>query len=266
MVCLLVGAEPGHVSERVALFAISLIFGIVGWLVAVFINHAANILPTRRTIWQVPGCPNCRTPRLKIQWSGVLSLLGGKQNCRQCEQAFPNFRRSVIVEVALFVIFAYLFWRYNLSLKLVIVAFHTAVLALVTVTDLEHRLIFNVVMLPAILVAVAAAFFTPGLYWPSAAVGGIGAFILVYLAALVSRGGLGEGDVTLSAYLGFILGFPRILLSLTFGVFLGGLTAVLLLLTGKVGLKSYIPYGPFLTLTGWVMLVWGDEIWNFYFR
>jgi prepilin signal peptidase PulO-like enzyme (type II secretory pathway) len=247
------------------LYLLILIFGLIGWGVGVFINHGANVLPTRTTVWQLPVCPDCRSLRRKAQWSGLIALVTQQPACRECGHTFPTFRRSVIVEFAMFAVFSYLMWRYGLTLKLITVAFHSAVLALVTVTDLEHRLIFNVVMLPAILIAVAAAFFTPGLYWPSALVGGIGAFILVYLAALVSRGGLGEGDVTLSTYLGFIVGFPKILLSLTFGVFLGGLTAALLLLTGQVGLKSYIPYGPFLTLTGWVMLVWGEEIWNFYF-
>jgi leader peptidase (prepilin peptidase)/N-methyltransferase len=120
-------------------------------------------------------------------------------------------------------------------------------------------------MLPAIFFALAAAFFTPGLSWRAAIVGGITGFLLSYIAALISRGGLGGGDVTLSTFLGLILGFPQILLSLAFGVFLGGLVALLLLVARRVGLKTYIPYGPFLTITGWIMLIWGDAIWKYYF-
>jgi len=85
------------------------------------------------------------------------------------------------------------------------------------------------------------------------------------LAMLLSRGGLGEGDVTLSTFLGLIIGFPFILLSLGFGVFLGGFVAALLLITRRVGLKTFIPYGPFLTITGWIMLIWGVKIWEYYF-
>jgi len=76
---------------------------------------------------------------------------------------------------------------------------------------------------------------------------------------------LGEGDVTLSTFLGFILAFPLIVLSITFGVFLGGIVAVILLVSGKVNLKTFIPYGPFLTITGWIMLIWGGEIWQYFF-
>jgi leader peptidase (prepilin peptidase)/N-methyltransferase len=120
-------------------------------------------------------------------------------------------------------------------------------------------------MMPAILLAAAATFVTPGLAWPAGLTGGIGAFVLVSLVALLSRGGLGGGDVTLSTFLGFILGVPNIILSLTFGVFLGGFTALFLLVTGRVNMKTFIPYGPFLTITGWIMLIWGAEIWKYYF-
>jgi prepilin signal peptidase PulO-like enzyme (type II secretory pathway) len=169
------------------------------------------------------------------------------------------------VELVTPLLFGFLLWRYGLSLKLVLISIYTAILVLVTVTDLEHRLIFNIIILPAILLAIGAAFVTPDLTWRAALVGGVLAFIVVYVAVLLSRGGLGEGDVTLSTFLGFSMGFPHIILSLIFGIFLGGLVALLLLITGRVGMKTFIPYGPFLTITGWIMLIWGNEIWAYYF-
>jgi len=174
-------------------------------------------------------------------------------------------KRSVLVELVTPILFAFLWWFYGWSLYLGIVTLYTIILILVTVTDLEHRLIFNVIILPSILLAIFASFITPGLTWRAALVGGITAFIVVYIAALLSRGGLGEGDVTLSTFLGFMMGFPNIILSLIFGVFLGGIVAFLLLVSGRVTMKTFIPYGPFLTITGWIMLVWGDEIWRYYF-
>jgi leader peptidase (prepilin peptidase)/N-methyltransferase len=171
----------------------------------------------------------------------------------------------ILVELATPLFFGFLFFRYGLGLHLGLVSMYTAILILITVTDLEHRLIFNVVILPSILFGLVAAFITPNLFWPSALVGGGFAFVLTYLAALLSRGGLGEGDVTLSTFLGLILGFPYIILSLGFGVFLGGFVVLLLLITRRVGLRTFVPYGPFLTITGWIMLVWGVEIWKYYF-
>lgn len=244
---------------------IATLFVLLGWLVGIAINHAADILPTRQTIFQWAKCTQCEAKRQLNQWSGLLNWLQGQRECQQCGAPQPTLNRSVIVELVTPLFFAFLWWYYGLSLYLGIVSLYTVILILVTVTDLEHRLIFNVVILPSILLAVSAAFVTPGLSWRAALVGGILAFIVVYIAALLSRGGLGEGDVTLSTFLGFMMGFPDIILSLIFGVFLGGFVAFMLLITGRVTMKTFIPYGPFLTITGWIMLVWGDEIWRYYF-
>lgn len=238
---------------------------LVGWPVAIFINHAADILPTRQTIRRRPYCPACNNPRPLLTWSGLIALLTHQTNCPHCGQPRQTLIRSILVELSVPIFFGFLITRYDLSILLILNSIYTAILLLITVTDLEHRLIFNIVILPAILLALVAAFFTPGLAWPSAIVGGGAAFLVMYLAALIARGGLGEGDVTLSAFLGLILGFPHIILGIGFGVFLGGFIVFLLLITRQVKLNSFVPYGPFLTTTGWVMLIWGKEIWQYYF-
>nr|BAL57569.1 prepilin peptidase / N-methyltransferase [uncultured Chloroflexota bacterium] len=242
-----------------------IVYAFVGWLAGIAINHAANILPTRQSLWHLPACAACGQVYPFWTWSTLLAWLSGRQRCPVCGHPRGRLIRSAIIELISPLIFAFLFHRYGLSLHLILVSLYTSILLLITVTDLEHRLILNYVIFPAILLALVAAFFTPGLFWPSALVGGAAGFVIAYLAALLSRGGLGGGDVTLSAFLGLIIGFPYILLSLIFGVFLGGGVALLLLLTRRVGLKSFIPYGPFLTLTGWIMLIWRAEIWQYYF-
>jgi leader peptidase (prepilin peptidase)/N-methyltransferase len=245
---------------------LTILYALLGWLIGVAINHAADVLPTRTTLRQWPTCSACGAQRPFLAWSALLAYLTGQQKCAACGQPRKSLLRSAIVELVTPAFFVFLLSFYGFSLHLGLVSIYTAILILITVTDLEHRLIFNLVVLPAMLLALVAAPFTPPpLYWPSALVGGAAGFIITYVAAIVSRGSLGEGDVTLSAFLGLIIGFPFILLSLGFGVFLGGFVAALLLLTRRVGLKSFIPYGPFLTITGWIMLVWGEQIWEYYF-
>ncbi len=240
-------------------------YALFGWLVGVGINHAADFLPTRQTIWQRPTCFNCGTFRPLPAWSVILAQVSGHQTCPGCGQPRPTHIRSVVIELLTPVIFVFLLQRYGYTFDLFTTTLYSSILLLITVTDLEHRLIFNIVILPSILVALLISFVDPSMPWLVAAVGGGLGFILSYIAALASRGGLGGGDVTLSTFLGLILGFPHILLSLGFGVFLGGFTAFILLITRRVGLKTFIPYGPFLTITGWIMLIWGAEIWRYYF-
>lgn len=242
-----------------------ILFTLIGWLVAIAINHAADILPRRLTFRQWPRCDACGQPKPYWAWSALLAYGRGQSQCHQCGQPPARLVRSIIVELVTPTFIIFLLWRYGVTVQFGLVSIYSAILILITVTDLENRLIFNVVVLPAILFGLAAAIVTPNLSWLAALLGGVTGFILSYLAALFARGGLGGGDVTLSTFLGVTIGFPHILLSLTFGVFLGGFVALLLLVTRRVGLKTFIPYGPFLTITGWIMLIWGSEIWTYYF-
>ena len=241
------------------------LYACLGWLMGVAINHAADILPKRETLLQRPYCLRCGTPQPYLGWSVLVAYLTGHQTCPHCGQPRKFLIRAWIIELATPLFFVFLLGRYGLSVHLGLASIYTTILILITVTDLEHRLIFNIVILPSILLALGAAFFTPNLFWPSALVGGGFAFAITYLAALLSRGGFGAGDVTLSTFLGLIIGFPAIVLSLGFGVFLGGFVALVLLLTRRVGMRTFIPYGPFLTTTGWIMLIWGGAIWQYYF-
>ena len=249
---------------------LTILFVILGWFVGIAINHAADVLPTRKTLWQQPVCVICDKPYTRRQWSVIIAWVTGQQPCTHCGKVRPSLRRSVAIELLIPIFFVFLLWQYGVSLKLGLILLYTAILILITVTDLEHRLIFNLVTIPSILLALAAAFITPTLTWRSALLGGGVAFAMVYLIWLLGvlvygSGAFGVGDITLSTFLGLILGFPNILLSLIFGIFLGGFVAVLLVITRRSGRKSFIPYGPFLTTTGWIMLVWGTEIWQYYF-
>lgn len=273
-----------------------ILFALLGWLVGVALNHAADILPKRQTVFRRSACPHCGAQRSYADWSGLLVSLRGRQACPACGQPRPNLRRSVAVELITPLLFAFLAGWYGLSLQLGIVAVYTAILLLITITDLEHRLILNVVMWPAILFAIVVSLVTPqsgfwlfavscrsqlhhiythflpapSLFWQTALIGGGVGFVISFLAWLLATvlygpGALGDGDVMLSLFLGLIVGFPYILLTFLIAVILGGVIPLLLMLTRRIGRRSVIPYGPFLTIAGWLVLVWGNQIWQYYF-
>ncbi len=247
---------------------ITILYAIAGWLAGVAINHAADILPTRIALLRRPACQNCQAVYRTRQWSALLAWISRAPVCRHCGQRRPSLARSVVVELATPLFFVFLLGRFGLSWYLGLVTLYTVILILITVTDLEHRLIFNIVTMPAILLAVVAAFVTPEVSWRAALLGGAVGFALTYIAWLLGAlfygaGALGAGDITLATFLGLILGFPHILLGLVYGVFLGGFVALLLVITRRRGRKSFIPYGPFLTITGWIMLVWGNQVWQY---
>jgi prepilin signal peptidase PulO-like enzyme (type II secretory pathway) len=256
---------------------------LLGWVVGILINHLANTLPLRETPWQVPFCKRrldgtgsefistahkddeavpeqqiayCHAPRPLPAWSGLIAYLTGRQRCANCGKSMGL--RPLFVELAMPGLFFFLAQRYPASVYLVFLMLYTSILVLLLVTDLEHRLIQNVVILPAILLASVGAFYTPTFNWKQALIGGAIGFVVFYILAILARGGLGSGDVTLSAFLGLITALPNVMLTILLGIFLGGVISGLLIVTRRVTLKTFIPYGPFLIIAGWIVLIWGD--------
>ncbi|MEM7031295.1 MAG: A24 family peptidase [Chloroflexota bacterium] len=237
---------------------IFLLILLVGWLVGIWVNHAGTVIPAKETIWQPPYYRNSKVRKPVSAWSGITAYLSGTYRCPQTGQSIGI--RPPLVELSLAILFLFLSIRYSISIYFVFLLLYTTILALLTVTDLEHRLIQNIIILPALLIGVVGSFFSPNISWRQALLGGALAFIIFYVLAILARGGLGSGDVTLSAFLGVIIGFPNIVFALTFGVLLGGIVSALLVIARVVTLKTFIPYGPFLIFTGWAVLIWGEEI------
>ena len=76
--------------------------------------------------------------------------------------------------------------------------------------------------------------------------------------------GMGGGDVKMAGAVGLLVGFPHVLLALWLAVISGGLVAILLLVSRKRGRKDAVPFGPFLALGAWVVMMGGTEIVDWY--
>jgi len=92
------------------------------------------------------------------------------------------------------------------------------------------------------------------------ALGG-GVFFAIILA---SGGGMGGGDMKLGAMLGAFLGWKLTLVALFCAVIVGGLLAVVVLASGRLGRKDPIPFGPFLAVGGAAALFWGERWLTWY--
>lgn len=121
-------------------------------------------------------------------------------------------------------------------------------LLLIIATDFEQYCIFNDMIIPLAAGGVlCCALFLPIAidHLISAAAGGV----LFLIIAILSRGALGGGDIKLIACLGLWLGTDALFAVSMIGIILGGLVALLLLLTGKKKRKSAFAYGPYFALT-----------------
>ena len=229
------------------------LWGVLGVLVAAGANHLADRLPRHQPLGPRPACPGCGLPYSRRQWLALLALATGRARCQECRRPLP--RRRPLFEGLLGLLYAYLAWRHGVSLGLVGASFHASVLALVVVTDLEQRTVPNAVVLPAMVVAAGLTALACLRCLPRVLLGGAVAYLLFLLLALLYPGGMGYGDVKLAGYIGLVAGYPRVLICLGVGILAGGVAAALLLLSGKGGRRTYMPYAPFLVLGGLLVLL-----------
>jgi leader peptidase (prepilin peptidase)/N-methyltransferase len=239
-----------------------LTFFLLGILVGGVINQMGSDLPRQGALTE-PHCPYCGRERPWWQWLGVLAYVSGRPQCPSCSAAM-RLRRPV-VEVGLGLTYGYLWIIFGPSPKLLFYALYGAILALVLITDFEHRLILDVVTYPAIALGFVGSFFMPDVTWWSALMGsGIG-LVFFFLAALVGHvafgaGALGGGDVKLAAFIGMITGYPLVIEAIMLTIVIGAAISLVLLVTGTHGLRDHVPYGPFLVAGAVVTLLWGYPI------
>lgn len=75
---------------------------------------------------------------------------------------------------------------------------------------------------------------------------------------------MGLGDFKLAIFMGLFLGFPDILVALFLAFFTGAIIGLGLIAAGKKGLKSEVPFGPFLVAGTFAAMFWGQEIARWY--
>ena len=245
------------------------LYALIGLVVGGIVNLLADVLPERRKKVSTPTWPACGQPRSALQSLAVAAFLIGKRECSSCGR--PISLRNLIVELSLAALFAVLYNFYNdQPIKLVLASLFTSVLLLVTVTDLEQRLIPNRAIVPAIVIAalVSPLWFGPG--WWLALVGGAIGYGFFWLTVqlgerFLGRGAMGWGDVKLAAFVGLITGFPGIITALVITIIAGGVISLVLLATRIVNLRSGIPYGPFICLGGFITMLYGQQIMTRFF-
>jgi len=240
----------------------TILFVLFGLLVGGLVNQLGSDLLARRRLTH-PHCPYCGRERPWWQWLSLPAHLIGRASCPSC--GAPISLRYPLIEIGLAVAYGYLLIALGPSVKLILYLTYHTIFALIFITDVEQRLILNVVVWPSILLAFVASFFTPGMTWWSALAGGAIAFVFFLGAALVGNaifgsGALGGGDVKLAAFVGFITGFPLIIEALVLTICIGAAVSLILLVTRVRGLHDPIPYGPFLIAGAVVTLLWGYPI------
>ena len=236
----------------------------MGLLIGSFLNVCIWRLPREESIiWPASHCPACSTVLGVRDLVPVLSWIFLQGKCRYCsERISPRYPAVELLTGALFLI---CFQHYGLTPELAAALLLSALLVAITFIDIDHQIILDGMLIVLGAGGLVLQLWTGAVGFFSMLAGALAGGGLLLLLAIVSRGGMGGGDVKLAFALGFWLGWQGVLLGLFIGFVLGGAGSVLLILLRLRGRKDYIPFGPFIAAGAWIALLYGRQILDWYF-
>lgn len=242
-------------------FALAAVALAPGLALGSFLNVVAARVPRKRSIVH-PGsaCMSCAAP---IAWYDNLPLVSYlllRGRCRSCRTPIGLLYPAVELTAALLVAASVL--AFGLTLDALIASFFCCVLVAISAVDVEHRIVPNVIVLPAFAIALPAqTLLHPSLEWALCA---LGASLFLFLAVLAYPAGMGMGDVKLALFMGAVLG-KAVAVALMLGMFAALIPGLYLLARhGSKARKMAIPFAPFLALGSVIALFWGDDLLSAY--
>ncbi|OGL83453.1 hypothetical protein A3B32_02970 [Candidatus Uhrbacteria bacterium RIFCSPLOWO2_01_FULL_53_9] len=220
--------------------------------------------------WMRPkrACMMCEVPRRGLDVVPILGDARSLWRCRACRAVLPwQYPAIELVIVGLTVFHV---WRYQSGVWIPDEAtellfawlardiLFTVALLLVFVYDLKYTLILPVYAIPSAIIAFALNL-ALGVPLSSLALGMAMLFLFFLLQHALSGGRLlGAGDVTMGLVLGAMLGFVDGIVAVMLAYILGAIVGVVLVATKWCGLHDRVPFGTFLAVAGFILLVWGD--------
>jgi leader peptidase (prepilin peptidase)/N-methyltransferase len=170
--------------------------------------------------------------------------------------------RYLLVALGNGLLYLMLYHYYHFSVQGVVFALFATALLIVAGIDLVHKLIFDAITLPGIIVGLVASTWLTPVGLGNAVLGallGSGVFLVI---AVLSRGGMGGGDIKLMAMIGAFLGWQAVLVTIFLGAVSMAVVGLVLRLLRRLGPQELVPFGPFLALRALLAMVWGEPIFT----
>lgn len=247
---------------KMQLFIYFIIF-LIGLAAGSFFNVVIYRFPRGESlIFPRSSCVRCKKVLAASDLIPLFSYLLLKGRCRNCGERISIRYPSVELLTAL--LFIWCFYYFELTPFFFKYMFVFSALMIISFIDLEHGIIPNRLVLLVFTWSVLWQLFIPTVTLQEAALGLLAGGGLFYLIAVLSKGGMGGGDIKLMAVLGFIVGWPLVLIVLLLAFLLGAVTGLLLVFAGKKTRRDPLPFGPFLSISFFITYFWGLEIWLWY--
>ncbi len=245
--------------------------GLVGLLIGSFLNVVIWRVPRGESIVAPPSaCPQCGQQIRPYDNIPVLSWLVLRGKCRDCGHRISL--RYPLVELGTGFLFGIMAWRFGLSWELPAFLYFAAIAVALAIIDLDVKRLPNAITLPSYAVAGVLLLFPAALdsSWEGylrAWLGALALFVFYFLLAFIYPAGMGFGDVKLAGVIGLYLGWlgwGSLIVGAFLGFLLGAVVGIALMVKGRAGRKTAIPFGPFMLAGALIAVIWGQTLADLY--
>lgn len=250
---------------------ISIYIFIIGIIFGSFFNVCIYRIPEKQSISNPPShCPNCNTRLKPRDLVPIFSYLLSGRKCRYCKEKISS--RYAIVELLTGILFLIVFNKFYLDISTVYYLVLTSILIIITFIDIDHYIIPDGLLIIGSIFAIVFNLIFKTITIKESLLGSIicggGVLAIVYLIEfIVKKEVMGGGDIKLFAMIGLFLGIKNSLLSALISVYVGAIFGIIMIIYSKIKkseFNSMIPYGPFISIATFVVMLYGDNIINWY--
>jgi len=212
-------------------------------------------------------CPACATPIKPYQNIPVLSYVFLKGRCASC--SVPISLLYPFIEVLTGLTSVIVAWHFGYTPQTVFALVLTWSLIALSFIDIKHQLLPDSINLPVLWIGLFLSLF--GLFTDtrSSIIGAIAGYMVLWsvfqlFKLATGKEGMGYGDFKLLALFGAWLGWQYLPLIILLSSLMGAVVGIVMIIAAKHERNQAIPFGPYLAAAGWISLLWGHDINQFY--
>ncbi|MDM5318230.1 A24 family peptidase [Fictibacillus sp. b24] len=206
-------------------------------------------------------CDHCERQLHWYELFPIVSFLAARGKCKACQKRIPLL--YTMVEVGTGALYSFSYIKYGFSVELLLACSLVLLCAIITVSDLLYFIISDKVLIVFFVWFLALQVIFEYRGWVDAVAGSLLGFLFLLLLAILSKGGMGGGDIKLMGVLGLVLGFQGGFYTLMIASVIGLIIGVIGLIMKKYTRKTAIPFGPYLAL-GALITFYFNEYLNFH--
>ncbi|MHC0037475.1 prepilin peptidase [Pseudoneobacillus sp. C159] len=237
---------------KIFIFYYGIIFGS-------FFNVVGLRVPMNQSIVKPrSACPKCQHTLGPLELIPVVSYVIQRGKCRRCKVGISPL--YPIIELLTGILFMSAPIIMGWSSELFIAWTLISLLVIISVSDIAYTLIPDKILLFFTALFIIERFFLPLDPWWDSLLGAVIGFSLLLLISIVSKGGMGGGDIKLYAVIGLALGTKMMLLSFFIATFLGAIFGMIGIALRLLERKKPIPFGPFIAAGTLIAYFYGNII------